>query len=119
METNHAPQSDKPYHLYLSREQFNQLIETIELMLAVDADNEVTRDAAKMRDTFMRFAKKQKKDGDDRAAVILYEKEACPLIKLLLFYISAFRKTEPHDYFSEIRKNMRGKKNDSNEASQP
>lgn len=107
MEKSFTPQSDKPYYLYLSREQFNQLIETIELMLAVDEDNEVTKDAAKMRDTFMRFAKKQKKNGDDRAAVILYEKEACPLIKLLLFYISAFRRTEPHDYFSEIRKNMK------------
>ena len=107
MEKNFTPQSDKPYHLYLSREQFNQLIETIELMLAVDEDNEVTKDAAKMRNTFMRFAKKQKKNGDDRAAVILYEKEACPLIKLLLFYISAFRRTEPHDYFSEIRKDKK------------
>ena len=47
MEKNFTPQSDKPYHLYLSREQFNQLIETIELMLAVDEDNEVTKDAAK------------------------------------------------------------------------
>ena len=107
MEKNFTPQSDKPYHLYLSREQFNQLIETIELMLAVDEDNEVTKDAAKMRNTFMRFAKKQKKNGDDRAAVILYEKEACPLIKLLLFYISAVRRTEPHDYFSEIRKDKK------------
>ena len=118
MKENHAPQKDTPYYLYLSKEQFNQLIETIELMLAVDDDNEVTREAAKMRDTFMRFAKKQKKDGDDRAAVILYEKEACPLIKLLLFYISAFRKTEPHDYFSEIRKKIRGKQDDRNDTSQ-
>ena len=57
-----------------------------------------------MRNTFMRFAKKQKKNGDDRAAVILYEKEACPLIKLLLLYIAAFRKIEPRDYYAEIRK---------------
>ena len=119
MKENHAPLSDKPYYLYLTREQFNQLIETIELMVVVDEDNEVTREAAKMRDTFMRFAKKQKNTkGDDCAAVILYEKEACPLIKLMLYYISVFRQTEPHDYFSEIRKNMRGKKHDSSEASQ-
>lgn len=119
MKENHAPQSDKPYHLYLNREEYNQLIETLVLMIAIDEDNQVTKDLRDMRDTFMRFVKKQKNNkGDDCAAVILYEREACPLIKTLLFYISAFRTIEPHDYFSEIRKNKRGKKHDSKDASQ-
>ena len=50
---------------------------------------------------------KSYKKGDDRAVVILFEREACPLIKLMLLYIGAFRKTEPHDFFSDIRKDIR------------
>ena len=118
MAGNMIKSDDKPYHLYLSIEQFNQLMETIELMISIDDKSEVTKEMIEMRDTIMRFTRKQKnKNGDDCAAVILYEKEACPLIKVLLFYIATFRTIEPKDYYSDIRKNVRSKKDEREKES--
>ena len=101
---NENSNSDQPVQLYLSKEEYNHLLETIDLLAKVDMDNRVTGDAARLRETLLRFVKKERRTGDDRAAVILYKREACPLIKLLLFYIAAFRKIEPRDYYAEIRK---------------
>lgn len=54
------------------------------------------------------FSKKEQRKGDDRAAVILYGKEASALIMLLTVYISAVSDSEPHDFFSELGKNRKG-----------
>ncbi len=98
---------EKPNTLYLSREEFNHLIVTLDLMAKIGEQNSVTDIAENLKKTILRYASKPKRNKDDRAAVILYEREACPLIKLLLFYIAAFRIGEPHDFFSEIRKNKK------------
>ena len=44
MAGNMIKSDDKPYHLYLSIEQFNQLMETIELMISIDDQSEVTKE---------------------------------------------------------------------------
>ena len=103
--------TDQPYHLYLTREDYNHMLQTLALLEKIETGNpaadEIANDAAVLKQTLLRFTKKSYKKGDDRAVVILFEREACPLIKLMLLYIGAFRKTEPHDFFSDIRKDIR------------
>lgn len=107
MAENKRIEQEKPTALFLSREQYNHLLATLALLEKVDSENRYAKLAGQMKQTLLKFSKKEKRNGDDRAAVILYERETCVLIKLMLLYISTFRSREPHDFFSDIGKNIK------------
>lgn len=97
---------DKPETLFLSPDLTNHLLSALTRIEQIDANNRYAQLAGQMKQTIMKFAKKEKRKGDDRATVILYGKEASALIMLLTVYISAVTDSEPHDFFSELGKNI-------------
>lgn len=107
MATKNNPERDKPQTLFLSPELTNHLISTLALLERVDADNRYAKLAGQMKQTILKYSKKERRKGDDRAAIILYGKESSALIMLLTIYISTFTQSEPHDFFSDLGKNIR------------
>lgn len=98
---------DKPETLFLPPDLLNHLCAALTAMEETDSQNRYAQLAGQMKQTIMKYAKKEKRKGDDRAAVILYGKEASALIMLLTVYISAVSDQEPHDFFSELGKNRK------------
>lgn len=99
---------DKPETLFLSPELTNYLLSALTRIEEIDTGNRYAQLAGQLKQTILRFSKKEKRKGDDRVAVILYGKEASALIMLLTVYISAVSDSEPHDFFSELGKNIKG-----------
>ena len=100
---------DKPEKLFLSPELTNYLFSALTAIEEIDSENRIAQKAGQLKRTLMRYAKRERRKGDDRAAVILYGKEASALIMYLTVYISAISDDDfvPHDFFSELGKNIR------------
>lgn len=100
---------DRPEVLFLPPDLTNYLFTALTAIEEIDSKNRYSVLAGQLKQTLMKYAKKEKRKGDDRAAVTLYGKESSALIMLLTAYISAISDDEfvPHDFFSELGKNTR------------
>ena len=96
----------KPEILFLSPDMTNYLFSALTAIEEIDSENRYSVLAGQLKQTLMRYARKEKKKGDDRAAITLYGKESSALIMLLTVYISALHDDEyiPKDFFSELGK---------------
>ncbi len=110
MAENKPKVKDKPETLFLPPDLTNYLFTAMTAIEEIDSNNRYAQLASQLKQTIMRYAKKERRKGDDRAAIILYGKEASALIMLLTIYISAISDDDfvPHDFFSELGKNKRG-----------
>lgn len=62
---------DKPETLFLPPDLLNYLFTALTSIEEIDTNNRYARLAGQMKQTIMKYAKKEKRKGDDRAAVIL------------------------------------------------
>lgn len=109
MVQNKSSGQDKPEKLFLSPELTNYLFSALTAIEEIDFKNRAAQKAGQLKRTLIKYAKREKRKGDDRAAIILYGKEASALIMYLTIYISAISDDDyvPHDFFSELGKNIR------------
>ena len=109
MVQNKSSGQDKPEKLFLSPELTNYLFSALTAIEEIDSNSRTSQKAGKLKRTLIRYAKREKRKGDDRSAIILYGKEASALIMYLTIYICAISDEDfvPRDFFSELGKNMR------------
>ena len=99
----------RPEKLFLSPELTNYLFTALKAIEEIDSNNRTAQKAGELKRTLIRYAKREKRKGDDRAAITLFGKEASALIMYLTIYISAISDDDfvPDDFFSVLGKNMR------------
>ena len=93
---------EKAIKLYLTPEMLNHTLEMLSIYEGTGEDHEYIEQAIALKQTILRFAKKRKYKGEERAMLFLYEREFCVLVKLSLFFSSMFMNDHPHDYYAEL-----------------